>query len=132
MLKVLQILGTYLLLPLFLVGTFHYSIVTFNFQFNQEYITEMFCVNKDKPELACGGQCHFMKQMTDLKKADEGQHGEKKTTHDERTVVLYYSVISDVANFLNVKTICYPSFDSRLLEGFATNSLAPPESISIV
>ena len=132
MLKVLQILGTYFLLPLFLVGTFHYSIVTFNFQVNQAYITEMFCVNKDKPELACGGQCHFMKQMTDLKKAEEGQHGEKKTTTDERPVVLYYSAISEVSNFLIAKNIFYPSFNSRLLEGYTSNSFAPPETISIV
>lgn len=29
---------------------------------SQDYITEKFCVNKDKPELQCNGKCH-MKDM---------------------------------------------------------------------
>jgi uncharacterized low-complexity protein len=132
MLKVLQILGTFLLLPLFLVGTFHYSIVTFNFQLNQESITEEFCVNKDKPELACGGQCHFMKQMTDLKKADEGQHGDKKASHDDRTVTLYFDAISKIVNFQLFKNFLFPSFDSKLLEGHTYSALAPPDTNFLV
>lgn len=29
---------------------------------NQDFITENFCINKDKPELKCKGKCH-MKDM---------------------------------------------------------------------
>lgn len=30
---------------------------------NKDYIAEFLCINKDKPELSCGGKCHLMKQL---------------------------------------------------------------------
>ncbi|MCB9245623.1 MAG: hypothetical protein H6606_04265 [Flavobacteriales bacterium] len=33
------------------------------FEFNRDYITEVFCINKDKPELNCHGTCHLNKQL---------------------------------------------------------------------
>lgn len=30
---------------------------------NKDYIAEFLCINKDKPEMACGGKCHLMKQL---------------------------------------------------------------------
>ena len=30
---------------------------------NQDYIAEFLCINKDKPELACHGKCHLVKQI---------------------------------------------------------------------
>ncbi|MDN4165419.1 hypothetical protein QWY31_07895 [Cytophagales bacterium LB-30] len=35
------------------------------FKFNQEEITRLFCVNKNRPELACNGQCYFMKTLAE-------------------------------------------------------------------
>ena len=36
-----------------------------NYELNQEYITETYCINKDKPELGCNGKCHLAKQLTE-------------------------------------------------------------------
>ncbi|SFD19754.1 hypothetical protein [Algibacter pectinivorans] len=33
------------------------------YEINVEYITEMFCVNKEKVELACNGKCHLSQQL---------------------------------------------------------------------
>ena len=33
------------------------------YELNKDYITELFCVNKDKPELKCHGKCHLKKQV---------------------------------------------------------------------
>lgn len=41
------------------------------YELNVEYITELFCENKDKPELQCNGKCHLAKQM---KKSSEDTH----------------------------------------------------------
>ena len=30
---------------------------------NKDYIAQFLCVNKDKPEMACGGKCHLMKEL---------------------------------------------------------------------
>lgn len=38
-----------------------------NYALNKEAITDLFCVNKDKPQMQCNGQCHLMKE---LKKAE--------------------------------------------------------------
>ena len=38
------------------------------FQLNQEAITELFCINKDKPEKKCKGCCYLAKE---IKKANE-------------------------------------------------------------
>lgn len=30
---------------------------------NQDYIAEVLCINKGKPELQCNGKCHLVKQI---------------------------------------------------------------------
>jgi hypothetical protein len=46
------------------------SFLTF-YQFNRNFITEAFCVNKDKPALHCEGKCFINKQLTKDKEAQE-------------------------------------------------------------
>ncbi|TDG35757.1 hypothetical protein EZJ43_12100 [Pedobacter changchengzhani] len=33
---------------------------------NKEYITSVFCINKDHPEVHCDGQCFLAKKLKDL------------------------------------------------------------------
>ena len=33
------------------------------YMINKDYIAEFLCINKDKPEMACGGKCHLMKEL---------------------------------------------------------------------
>ena len=40
-----------------------------NYQLHKERITELFCVNKAKPQLHCNGKCHLARQLR--KAADE-------------------------------------------------------------
>lgn len=126
MLKVHQILTISLLLPLFLVGTFNYSIITFNFQLNRAYITEVFCINKDKPELACGGQCHFMQQMSDLKKAEDERSGDGNTTIDESAQTLYCDGIAIIKSIRSSLNISYPQFNEPLADGYLPVTKSPP------
>lgn len=127
MLKVQQILTIYLLLPLFLVGTFNYSIITFNFQLNRAYITDVFCVNKEKPSLACGGQCHFMKQMSNLKKAEEERSGSENATTDERVQTLFCDENTSLKNTRTENPINYPQLIESLLDGYPLITKAPPK-----
>lgn len=39
---------------------------------NVSEITELFCVNKEKPQLQCNGKCHLATQLVDTEK-DENQ-----------------------------------------------------------
>jgi len=45
-------------------------IVMFEFYINQEYVARNLCVNKDKPQLHCNGQCHLKKQLNEEDKRD--------------------------------------------------------------
>ena len=51
------LLISFSLRPAYYVGYVAY------FQFNIDYIIETYCVNTDKPELACNGKCHLTKQL---------------------------------------------------------------------
>ena len=43
--------------PVYYVGYVAY------FQLNIDYIIDTYCVNKEKPQLACNGKCHLAKQL---------------------------------------------------------------------
>lgn len=56
-----------------LLQTFGKGLILAEYMLNQEYIARVLCVNKAKPELACNGQCHLMKQMEkETKKEQNG------------------------------------------------------------
>lgn len=54
---------SFLLVLSFLVGMFSQSYLIISFYLNRAEIIEKHCVNKDKPELECAGQCHLKKQL---------------------------------------------------------------------
>ena len=60
-----------LLLFSFLVHTFSDVIIVVHYELNKQYITEHFCVNRDKPELHCNGKCHLKKQLQNEEKRDQ-------------------------------------------------------------
>ncbi|MCB0538868.1 MAG: hypothetical protein KDE33_15245 [Bacteroidetes bacterium] len=49
------------------------------YNIEKEYITKVFCVNKDKPELKCNGKCHLKKNLAN---AEEKQHDNKNTNNE--------------------------------------------------
>ncbi len=53
------------ILVLFVLPQISNSIVWANYEINKKAITEEFCVNKEKPELNCEGQCHLADQLTE-------------------------------------------------------------------
>ena len=68
--RVVQI-TSFLLVLSFLIGMFSQSYLIISFYLNRAEITEKHCVNKDKPELECAGQCHLKKQLEATKPAKE-------------------------------------------------------------
>lgn len=53
---------------MFLVQSFYSATIYLWYQVNRDYITRVFCVNKNRPQLKCNGQCYLAKQM---READE-------------------------------------------------------------
>lgn len=54
------------ILLLFLQPQISNTIVWMAYELDKEYITEAYCVNKEKPQLKCNGQCHLAKQLTNV------------------------------------------------------------------
>ncbi|HEX8350787.1 MAG TPA: hypothetical protein VF598_12565 [Hymenobacter sp.] len=55
---------------LMLLQTFSRELLVVDYQVHKERITELFCVNKARPQLQCNGKCHLAKQ---LRKASEAE-----------------------------------------------------------
>lgn len=55
---------------LLLLQTFGRELVVLDYQVHKERITELFCVNKNKPELRCNGKCHLAKQLRNASGAE--------------------------------------------------------------
>lgn len=51
------------LAALMLLQTFSREVIIVDYQVHKARITELFCVNKDKPALKCNGKCHLAKQL---------------------------------------------------------------------
>jgi hypothetical protein len=50
-----------ILLGLILINTFSLALVKIHYELNKDFIIENYCINTDKPELNCDGQCHLEK-----------------------------------------------------------------------
>lgn len=46
------------------------SFLFIHFKINQEEIAELHCINKDKPELNCDGQCYLKDQLEQVNKEE--------------------------------------------------------------
>lgn len=52
-----------ILILIFLFQGFYSTAVTYWFYFNRSYIAEKLCINRDKPELKCKGNCYLAKKL---------------------------------------------------------------------
>lgn len=44
-----------------------FTIIRFNYEVNKELITELFCINKEKPMTMCYGKCYLKDQLEKTK-----------------------------------------------------------------
>ncbi|KAA9339119.1 hypothetical protein F0P96_00350 [Hymenobacter busanensis] len=54
---------------LILLQTFSREVMVLDYQVHKERVTQLFCINKARPQMHCNGKCHLRKQ---LRKATEG------------------------------------------------------------
>lgn len=61
-------LAAYAFTFLYLVAMYRPVAPVIEYLVNQDRIAELFCVNKDKPEMHCNGQCYLMKILKEQQK----------------------------------------------------------------
>ncbi len=69
-----------------LIGMVWQTFTVVHFYMNQDEIIEAHCINKDKPDLNCKGQCHLKKQM-DAAVPDQDL---SKTTQSSKASILLF------------------------------------------
>lgn len=90
-----------------------------------EQFTELYCVNKDKPDLKCNGKCHLVEQLAEN---EEQNHSKDVQTPPE--ILLFY-ITSDVEIdehpelFVEKESSFYPN--ENLTEGFVSGIFNPPQ-----
>lgn len=55
--------------------------VFIDFKLNQDYISKVLCINRDKPELECDGQCILMEKMKSTQEADHPEQTQGAKSH---------------------------------------------------
>lgn len=70
---------------LILLNGMSYSLIQLDFRINREEIAELFCVNQDKPELSCNGQCELSRRLETAHDQEES----KKTFVQEEIMLVY-------------------------------------------
>ena len=66
------------------------------YHLNKEYITELFCINKEKPELNCDGKCYLSLQI-----AEQQQEREEAPFRDfEKKEMQFFFDEEDLTNNL--------------------------------
>lgn len=80
------------LLLVVLLGSMRFPIVYMEFALNKDYITNVLCINREKPITVCGGSCYLKKRL-------EKEQSKKATT--ERSgkrvaLALYFESIKEI------------------------------------
>lgn len=88
------------ILPLFIITVFFLQFaipasIFVHFKIYQDEIEAAFCVNIDKPEMNCHGQCHMQKQMAKVTfKKDKNERKSNRTLQLEEIVAIQNSIES--------------------------------------
>lgn len=102
-------------------------VPVFQYVFDYEYISEVLCINKEKPELQCNGKCHLMKELAKASEDEKPTSSDKKNHHSEVEILFIEelntflieqnkivfdnqntTVYSNLYSLLNCKTIFHP------------------------
>lgn len=62
---------------------------------NYDYISQVLCINKDKPVLKCNGKCHLMQELAKATDDDKPISSNKK----QNTIQLVDLFVTDVTSY---------------------------------
>lgn len=116
----------YMMLALITASSLQQLGVLGMYWFSQDYITEKFCVNKDKPELKCKGKCHMADMM-----ADNSEKESKAVSHVENVLPVYFTELSvDVPSPLILQSFTEEPRELCLTDAYYDTPFQPPEFLS--
>ncbi|WP_411030754.1 hypothetical protein [Spongiimicrobium sp. 3-5] len=97
---------------------------------NYDYIVNVLCENKDKPQLQCDGKCYLAKQLAKASEHnEENPFGEKQSKTEVQHPVFFQSLLSIhfEASFLHDSQNNYNTTPLLISSLFSTDISEPPE-----
>lgn len=81
------------------------------YELNKDYISKVLCINRDKPEMHCNGQCYLKKKLQENQQRKDGENG---TSANRMDVVLFCPGEKPLLQAdLKSSAYCYPKEVSR-------------------
>jgi len=98
------------------------------FYANQVEIAELFCINKDKPQLQCNGQCHLKKELNNVT-ADDSNHAPAPNKIEVKLPLFWSNIdLLDLIPAIKTKQLAYPLLPSvQYLFNWVSGDIKPPE-----
>ena len=104
------------------------SILTVHYFVNQAEIIELFCVNKEKPKLACNGKCHLAKELVKVdSKNEENPFSGNSLAYNLELKPVIQKLTNQIKNQEKEISINYFSKQYSVLEQSFDISLPPPK-----
>jgi len=104
--KLIKLNIAFLLLSVFSVCITYQTFTVVDFYINRAEIAEKYCVNKEKPQLNCKGQCHLKKKLT----VENKNETDEKQTIQPLSFWLFAVELPKQVSFTFFHTIKQPLF----------------------
>lgn len=99
----------------------HLGLIAY-YNINQSEIENLYCVNKDKPEMCCKGKCYIGKRLD-----QSNRQLPAKDTQEERDIPLFLvSSTASLLTFPESKSMLPSGLNAELCEGHLGSIHHPP------
>jgi len=104
------------------------TVITASYFVNQTEIIELFCINKEKPQLQCNGKCHLARQLTEI--VNETKETPFPPSSLESNIEISYSLsendITILSNSSKLLSQCHFKYTPLTSDGYSSILSPPP------
>lgn len=90
----MRIWFSFITVSLFLGSIFQPVFPIYNYFLNYDYIVNVLCVNKDKPEMHCDGKCYLKKEISKSNNLDKGSK-KALANYQFKPIPVYFETTSE-------------------------------------
>ena len=105
------------------------SFITIDFFVNQSEIIELFCINKEQPQLQCNGKCHLAKELVKADNKKETLPFSQNTNEYNLELIFDLENKTNTLYFNSSNTTKKWSVFSEAIITRAINVLTPPPKV---
>ncbi len=129
-----QKIVSYILLFFYLWIVVYPAIPMLDYAINYHYYAEEVCINKDKPEMHCNGQCHLKKEIKKIYNEDSTPDNKKNILPElklkEYTSFNFQNIITEYYKKLYILNTTDLFINKRLCKGYLSPIFRPPAFFS--